>query len=227
MAIPHGVISKAWADKKEDIEKTFTIAPDNDHPASHAPQLPDYRANIPDIGLCSGGSSGGTARKSKGDSTLSVRDLFIWSLKEPKQKDPIFSQDGATVLLPIGFSLLEVKGSFEVSTVCGYYSFWGSELYSQPTSVHGYLFESFTSCSLDFKLGIAGSRLTYNGVSIPGTPSMHSQVDDGLPDWLQKFAGVMSGHDINESIHRSMVNVFATAAFTGRMVETLNKAIGV
>ncbi|HEX2052845.1 MAG TPA: hypothetical protein VHJ78_03830 [Actinomycetota bacterium] len=227
MAIPQGAIRKAWIDKKDEIEKTFTIASENDRPASNAPQLPDYQANIPDIGLCAdGGRSASTFWKSEGDSTLRVSELFVWNLKDAKQQDPIFSPDGGRVVLPIGFSLLQVKGSFDVSTDCACYSFFGSKLNSNSRTVHGHLFETYNSGRLDFSLSIAGPKLAYQDVSIPGTPSLQAGLDDGLPEWLQRFAGFMAGHDIHASIRSSMVNVFATPAFTGRMIETLNKAIG-
>jgi hypothetical protein len=152
--------------------------------------------------------------------------LFVWNLKDPKQKTPLFSTDGDAVVLPITFSLLEVRGSFEVTTPCACYGFLGNEFMSQTRTQTGHLFESFASSSLDFTLAMAGSRLTYSGVAVPGVPSMKAVIDSDLPDWLQQLGSIMSGHDIGESIRRSMVNVFATAQFTLRMIETMNKAIG-
>ncbi len=224
MAIPQDAVRKAWADKRVEIERSFTIVA-TDRPASGAPQLPDYESTIPDIGLCSGGNSASTFRKPKGDTHLRVHHLFVWNLREPTQKDAEFSEDGATVVLPIEFSLLEVRGRFEATTTCGYYTMFGTETMSQSSSVEGDLWESFGSSTLNFSLTIASSRLAYNDVFVPGVPSMRAEPDSGVPDWLQKFASVMSGHDMNESIRRSIVNVFASADFTRRMIDTMNAAI--
>lgn len=229
MAISQDVIRDAWAAEKDGIEASFPISPvDPVLPATEPTQaanalaLPDYNAQIGDLNLCPNSGMSGVW-KVKGGTTLRLSELKVWSFQGIETGDPSFP-DPDTVILPITFSRLEVRGKYHIHCTCSLTSMWGGgEIQASEKNETGSVTETFPAGSLNYALDISGPGLRFKSVSVPGTPSVVTHSDRGWPDWLERFANVMSGHDILGAINGSMGNVFATAGFAQSMIASLNK----
>jgi hypothetical protein len=228
MAISQDVIRAAWAAEKDGIEASFPISPvapvlpaTEPTQAANALALPNYDAKIGDLGLCPNSGMGGVWRL-KGGTTLTLSDMKVWSFQGVKAGDPSFP-DGNTVILPIKFSLIEVRGRYHIHCTCALSSMWGSEIQSSDKNETGSMTQTFSAGTLDYALDISGPGLRFKSVSIPGTPSVVTQSDSGLPKWLAQLGNVMSGRDILGAINNAMGNVFATAGFAQSMIASLDK----
>lgn len=232
MAIPHGVISSAWAAEKLTIEKNFPIQPvaavlpaTEPTRAANAIALPDYRSVIDNPGLCPGGSQAGVWRP-EGDTTLTLSGMTVWSFQGVQAQEATFP-DANTVILPIKFSLMEVRGHFHIHCVCVMKAMWtGAEMSRSDTNEAGSMIQTFNAGTLNFVVDTSGPKLVFKSVTVPGNPSVVTNLENGMPGWLQRFANVMSGHDILGAINQSMSNVFVTAGFAQSMIANLNKHLG-
>jgi hypothetical protein len=232
MTIPREVIRSAWAAEKQSIEKNFLIVPvgpvapaTEPTQAANAIALPDLRSAIQNPGLCPNASQAGSW-KAEGDTVLTLSDLKVWSLTGVKAQDATFPDD-TTVVLPVQFAQMEVRGRFHIHCVCVMHALWtGHEVSRAPTNETGAVVQAFGEGTLGFVVDASGARLTFKSVTVPANPSVTTRRDSGMPPWMQQFANVMSGRDILGAINQSMGNVFASAAFTQTMIANLNKNLG-
>jgi hypothetical protein len=222
--IPQNAVIAAWANMKADFAKEAVGG-----------RLPDHRTSVGDVGLCRLGSSRGTGWMTD-ETTLELFEMKITRFEGVASQAATFS-DKTTAHLPIGFSTLEVKGKYRLRSVCKLIGMFGMEMSKQDQSATGTLTETFTSTLLVYTATV-GANLSITGAEIPdkrsvdgkeivNKPSVDVTCDSELPGWLQQFAAVMSGQDLQEKIRGGLVNLFQTAGFAKTMIANLNKKLGV
>jgi hypothetical protein len=213
--IPQEAIIAAWADvKAAEFAKEV-----------QGGALPNHRSGIKDVGLCRLGSSRGTSWVARGDTTLDLVELTITRFEGLVTQAATFS-DSTSASLPIGFSALEVKGRYVIQSHCVLVGAFGMEMSKQDQRASGTLTENFAASSLIYKAKL-GNSLSLTGVQIPGKASVDVKSDSTLQAWLQTFASVMSGNDMQTAILDRLVKVFETTFFAAAMIAKLNKQLGV
>ena len=109
--------------------------------------------------------------------------MRVWRLEGvAAPPDPTFPDDN-TVLIPVHFSTLQVKGKFRIQTECANIGPFGMELGRLQRSVQGTVTETYSSSSLTLHLDIKG-KMKLASVSVEGTPKVDTKIDSEMPDWL-------------------------------------------
>ncbi|MGC2400897.1 MAG: hypothetical protein WA510_13985 [Acidobacteriaceae bacterium] len=211
--IPQQAVIAAWADLKPDFANELKGS------------LPNHQASIRDVGLCKLGSARGTSWAPKGPARLELSELSIARFEGLTTQAATFS-DPTAARLPLGFSILEVKGKYRIQANCVLIGMFGMEMSKQEESASGNLTETFARSSLIYTAKV-GANLSITGVEIPGDPKVEVTCDSGLPPWLQQLAVVISGSDLQTNIRNQLGSIFTTASFAQTMIAKLNKKLGV